>query len=320
MYIVSETVVKKIATPALAFDAVKKAFIAAWREAGQVFPVVIAEGVDEGNIFSVKSGNLSEERLSGLKMGSYWARNLEKGLPNHSTTTVLLDEETGISRAVVNAGFLNGLRTAAADAVATSVLARSDAKVLGCLGAGHQAVFEIEALMEIRDFERVLIHSRNPKTVERAIGELAAVGIEAEATDAKAICEAADVLITATNATAPLLEIGWVRPGTHISAMGADQTGKQELPLDLVAGASLFADVPSQSRAIGEFEKAAAENSELEIVSIGAVLTGNHPGRTDEDEITIFDSSGIALQDLCAADAVLAVAISLGLAQEVDFT
>ena len=319
MWVLSEAQVKKIASPALAFAAVSEAFIAAYQNQGKLFPVVIAEGCNEGNIFSIKSGHLKGKRLSGLKMGSYWAENHKKGLPNHSTTTLLLDEETGITRAVINAGYLNGLRTAAANAVASHALARKDVSVLGVLGAGHQAIFEVQALSRIRDFQRVLISSRSEKRVNWAIDELGKLGITAQASDAETVCRQADLLTTVTNARDPLFESAWIKPGTHISAMGADQAGKQELPIPLVESGTLFADMPAQSKAIGEFERAARQNPNLKVLAIGAVLTGDAVGRTSNDEVTIFDSSGIALQDLCIAETVLEKAIEAGLALEVLF-
>ena len=116
-----------------------------------------------------------------------------------------------------------------------------------------------------------------------------------------------------------LFDADWIKLGTHISAMGADQPGKQELPVELVLKSTLFADYPPQSKINGEFESAFKKNSKVVITPIGAVLTDDHCGRSNDQEITIFDSSGIALQDLCVAQAVLTEAISQNLTQEVEF-
>ena len=319
MLVLSEAQVKTIATPEMAFEAVSEAFIAAYKQQGKLFPVVIAEGCDQGNIFSIKSGHLKGKRLSGLKMGSYWAGNHEKGLPNHSTTTILLDEETGVARAVINAGYLNGLRTAAANAVASHALARKEASVLGILGAGHQAIFEVKALCQIRNIQKVLISSRTPTRVSEAVEQLQAAGIPAEAADTKSTCSQADILTTVTNAHGPLFNADWIKPGTHISAMGADQQGKQELPIELLETNALFADLPEQSSAIGEFEFAVKRHPNLSITAIGAVLTGDVEGRVSDSQITVFDSSGIALQDLCIAQTVLEHAIERGAVSIVEF-
>lgn len=319
MYILSEKNIKKIATTKIAFDAVRDAFIAAYKGNGTIFPVVHAKGCEEGNTFSVKSGNLTDPRIVGFKTGSYWKNNQAKGLPNHGTTTVLLDEDTGFARAVLNAGYLNGLRTAAANAVASNSLARADASILGVIGAGHQAIFEIKAICEIRKIEKILIFSRKEKTAIAAITELASMGIFAEYAEAETVCRNADILVTVTGAREALFDTQWIKPGTHISAMGADHPGKQELPVPLVLAASLFADHPPQSRVNGEFEMAALSELSLNIVPIGAVLNGDQAGRISEEEVTIFDSSGIALQDLCVAQSVLEKAIEVGLAEKVDF-
>jgi ornithine cyclodeaminase len=120
-------------------------------------------------------------------------------------------------------------------------------------------------------------------------------------------CEAADVIVTATPARAPLFEAAWVRPGTHVAAMGVDAKGKQELPPALLERARLFCDLPEQSRTIGEFQHASAQ-AQAGLRAIGDVLRRGEGGRTDPAEITVFDSSGIALQDLTIARAILAKA------------
>lgn len=319
MRVVSADVVKAIASKELAIHGVEEAFLAAYNGAGRICPVVIASGCDDGNSFSIKAGCLTSVRLSGLKIGSYWAGNQREGLPNHSTTTLLLDEETGFITALVSAAYLNCLRTAAADALATQWLAREDCRVLGVLGAGNQAIFDIEAVCQVRNIDKILINSRSRDSVDLAIDRLSICGIAAEYSDCEGVCRAADILITITKSRAPLFEASWIRPGTHISAMGADQPGKQELPVSLVRSSRLFADDPEQSRSIGEFEVATRSNPKLDIIAIGAVLAGKTAGRESDAQVTIFDSSGIALQDLCVAKLVLDSAIQKGLATEVEF-
>ncbi len=319
MYVLSEEAVRKLATPDLAFNAVRDAFIAIYRQQGVVFPVVIAHGSDPLNTFSIKSGTSISAPIVGVKVGSYWPKNYKVGLSNHGTTTVLLDDKTGKTKAVISAGYLNGLRTAAANAVATSILSRENSQTLAVIGAGHQALFEARAIHSIRKIERILISSRNPDRAASMASELADLNCTIEVADIKTACQAADIITTVTPARAPLLEAKWIKPGTHISAMGADASGKMELPIDLVLSSTLFADLPQQSKAIGEFENAAKSSPDIYIRPIGAVLVGDTPGRTSETEVTIFDSSGIALQDLFVADIMLAKALTNGLAQHVEF-
>ncbi|MGR2738133.1 hypothetical protein ACUY1T_06735 [Billgrantia sp. Q4P2] len=129
-----------------------------------------------------------------------------------------------------------------------------------------------------------------------------AQGLPAEAAEGEPACLAADIIATATTATAPLFHAGWVPPGTHVLTMGSDATGKQELPPDLFPRARLFCDLPEQSRRIGEFQHAP---SGAELIAIGEVLSGRVQGRRESDEITVFDSSGLSIQDLYMAEAVI---------------
>lgn len=336
MYIVNEQAVRTVATPELAFNAIKQAFIAAAENQAEIFPVVHAKGVSTGDTFSIKSGNCntgptntntqSAKGLCGAKFGTYWSKNHEKyGIPNHNTTSILLNPETGGAHAIINAGHLNCLRTAAANAVAAKALARSNSKTLSILGAGHQAYYEAQALCAIFNFEKIYIWNRTPeRAVQLAQSLTEKFGIPATSSDLESAVRAADILVTITNARAPLFDdASLVKPGTHVAAMGADQSGKQELPLDLVTQARRFADLPEQSRTIGEFESLkyadASKHASLMITAIGNVLLDPSQGRQSDSDITIFDSSGIATQDLCAAHAVLEASIKNGLAQEVIF-
>jgi ornithine cyclodeaminase len=146
----------------------------------------------------------------------------------------------------------------------------------------------------------VLIVARNLVKAEQFATKLKECGLDAlVATSAQKACMQADIVVTATPARAPLFEATWIRPGTHIACMGADSKGKQEIPPLLYPLARLFCDLPVQSRSIGKFQHVA---SSVEIIAIGDVLTGAQSGRKSNDEITIFDSSGIALQDLFVAE------------------
>ncbi len=320
MLIVSAGVVRSIASRQMAFDAVRAAFICAAEGKGVNFPVVIGHGMLQTNEFGCKSGTALDRPLSGVKIGSYWPENHRRGRPNHDTTTLLIDNDNGSIWAIVSAGYLNGLRTAAADAVATSALARPEAAVVGMLGAGHQAEFEVRAVADVRSIESVLIWSRQATRARELAGKLSDLGVTVRTADVETVCRSADILISATPSNEPLFtNSGWVRPGTHISAMGADTPGKQELPVDLVKKGRLFADLPEQSRRIGEFQHIASDDPDVAIAAIGDVLTGSVPGRTLPQDITIFDSSGIALQDLFVAERVVSAAISANAALEVEF-
>ena len=319
MQFVSEDVASTVVSMADAIAAIEAMFRDYGRDMAEVFPVAQGHGPGAGTSFSIKSGLIRTSRVVGLKVGSYWPENRTRGLTAHASTTLLLDPETGYPKALVAASHLTSLRTAASDAVAVRQLARVDSRTLALVGAGHQAWFELLAVREVRPIETVLVANRSPQAAEnfaRRIRE--ELGLHAEATAMREAVAKADIIVTVTAARAALFEAGWVRPGTHVSAMGADGPGKQELDPALVAASSLFADVVRQSVTIGEYE--AAHKAGLidadRITPIGAVLNGA-PGRTSPEQVTVYDSSGMALQDLAICSLALAKASEGGLVQTV---
>lgn len=317
--IVSEAAVRQIATRALVLDAVRQAFIDLARGEGAVFPVALGKDPGGAWSFGVKGGHAPALPALGFKYGSYFPANRARGLPSHGSTTVLVDPETGLTKAIVNAGWLNGLRTAAADAAAVQVLARPDAEVLGVIGAGAQAQYEVRAIADVRPLRLVKVWNRDPDGARRMCEALADLGVEVTAVGREAAVAGSDIVVTATPSRAPLVMAGEVAPGTHISAMGADQPGKQELDPAVVAKARLFADLPEQSITFGELQHAVREGlvEPGSIRPIGEALA-SPPTRTRE-EITVFDSSGVALQDLYVAEAVLAAARAASLVETIDF-
>lgn len=300
MKYVPEEVTAKLASHELAFDAVRAALIAAAEQGTATFPVLQAHGSNPDDFYAVKASAVAS--LAGMKVGSYWPGNDALGVPRHSSIILLFDQTCGRIGAAVEAGRLNAFRTAAADAVAADALARPDATTLAIFGAGHQAEFEVRALARVRELTRVLVVARDSGKGAAFAAALCEEGIRAEAAEPEAACRAADIIVTATPATAPLFDAAWVRPGTHVASMGSDAVGKQELPPALFEGAHLFCDLASQSRKIGEFQHA---EPATELTAIGDVLAGRAPGRRSAEDITVFDSSGISVQDLFIARAVL---------------
>ncbi|MBK1838997.1 ornithine cyclodeaminase family protein [Azospirillum sp. YIM B02556] len=301
MLFMSEATSAALVTHEMAFEAAREALIAACGDGSTSFPVVLGHGSSSANRFTVKAAAAAE--LAGLKIGSYWPGNPDRGLERHNSLILLFDQETGRIGVAIEAGVVNAYRTAAADAVAADRLARPDAGILAVFGAGHQARFECLALARVRTLRRVLVVTRDPARGEAMAAELQRQGLTAEISDAKAACAAADIIVTATPARAPLFDADWVRPGTHVASMGSDARGKQELPPELLGRAGLFCDLPEQSHAIGEFQHAPPNAA---VTAIGEVLLGRHPGRRSRDEITVFDSSGLSLQDLYIARSLLA--------------
>ena len=305
MHYIPESQSSCVVTHEMAYEAIREALIAACSASSKIFPALIAHGSDLNNRFSVKSG--ATDTMAGLKMGFIWPGNALKGKPTHNSVTVLFNQESGGVQAVIESGVVNAYRTAAADAVAADLLARKDAKILTVFGAGNQAGYDCLALAKIRPIERVLVVNRDPVRVERFKTRLAQLGIPVETVSAQDGCARADIIVTATPSKTALFEAAWVRPGTHISCMGADSAGKQELDPALLERAELFCDLPAQSVSIGEFQHVAPQIAAgtLRLTAIGHVLLGQAQGRTTEQAITVFDSSGIALQDLHIAQRIL---------------
>lgn len=285
----------------LALEAARAAFAVTMD--GPVFPSLAVHGSDPRDRFTLKPS--ASATHAGVKIGTYWPGNAEHGLPRHHSTLLLFDQTTGRIAVVLEAGTANAYRTAAADALAVDLLARADATTLAVFGTGHQAAYEVAAVSRIRPVDEVLVVGRTAERAGQMAAALVAEGHNARGACAEEACARADVIVTATTATIdtpPLFEAAWVRPGTHISCMGADAPGKRELPSDLFARARVFCDLPEQARRMGESQHAPAE---AVLTPLGEVLTHRAAGRTDDSDITIFDSSGIGLQDLYLGLALL---------------
>ncbi|WP_405728515.1 ornithine cyclodeaminase family protein [Streptomyces sp. NBC_01537] len=285
----------------LALEAARAAFAAT--VGGTVLPSLAVHGSDPRNRFTLKPS--ASATHAGVKIGTYWPGNTEHGLPRHHSTLLLLDQTIGRIAAILEVGTANAYRTAAADALAVGLLARPEATTLAVFGTGHQAAYEVRAVSRVRPVEEVLVVGRTAERAERMAAALTSQGHAARACGAEEACDRADVIVTATTAradTPPLFEAGWVRPGTHISCMGSDAPGKRELPPELFGRGRVFCDLPEQARRMGESQHAPAATV---LTPLGEVLTHRAAGRTDDSDITLFDSSGIGLQDLYLGLALL---------------
>ncbi len=321
MWIVPEARIGDLITAEASFEAVEAVFGAMSRGDAYNFPV-IRESIGHADaLYGFKSGFDRAGLNLGLKSGGYWPGNADKGLTNHQSTVFLFDADTGQCRAVVGGNLLTALRTAAASSVSIRHLARQDAKVLGMIGAGHQSAFQMRAAVQQRDFERVIGWNFHPEMLVRLEATANDLGLPFEAVDLDRLGDEADVIISITSSFAPILKASQVSPGTHIACMGTDTKGKQEVEAELVAKASVFTDEVAQSISIGECQHAiAAGLIEAGAISqLGAVINGTHPGRGSDAEITLFDGTGVGLQDLAVAAKVVDLAIARGIAIEVDF-
>jgi len=236
---------------------------------------------------------------------------------------VLADATNGTPLAVMDSGSITMLRTAAATAVAAKYLARSDSHTATVVGCGVQGEIQLAAIKTVLPLRRALMidtdHARAEDAASRATTRL---GLRAEAAkDLRAALRESDVCVTCTPSRRAYVMAGDIPPGTFIGAVGADSEGKQELDPTLVAGATLVVDIIDQCAEIGELQHALAAGlmtRDQVHAELGDVVIGRRPGRTRRDEITIFDSSGTALQDVAAAIAVYEKARATGRGTEVS--
>ncbi len=315
--IVSEAACAQAVSAAAAFDAVRDVFAAMASGKARNFPVVREALGYQDALYGFKSGFDAAAPALGVKSGGFWPGNMAKGLTNHQSTIFLFDPDTGQLQALVGGNYLTAIRTAAASSVSIAHLARKDARVLGMVGAGHQSTFQLRAAVAQRQFEKVVAWNPHPDMLPKLGAVAAELGLPFEAVNREDLGAQADVIITITSAFEPLMMRDWIKPGTHIACMGTDTRGKQEVDPALLAAATVFTDEVAQSITIGEAQHAIAQGliTADQITPIGAVINGTHPGRTSDSEITLFDGTGVGLQDIAVARVAAEQAQNLGVAQ-----
>jgi ornithine cyclodeaminase len=237
--------------------------------------------------------------LWALKAIAIFPSNAERGLDLHQGFVTLFDGETGETRAIMNAGGITAVRTAAVSGVATRLLAREPGGTLAILGAGIQARSHLEAMRAVHDFERVVVWSRTPGRID---------GVEEVASAEEALRDA-DVVVTATSAAEPILTRSWLKPGVHINAVGSSIPTTRELDTATMRDAALFVDRrESTINEAGDFlfpQREGAIGPEDIRAEIGELLIGTGEGRRSAEELTVFKSLGLAVEDLAAAEHVV---------------
>jgi alanine dehydrogenase len=277
-----------------------------------------------GGGFHIKAAGLAGERsYFAAKVNANFPENPRRfGLPAIQGTVVLADARTGAPLALMDSGSVTALRTGAATAVAAKFLARAEARTATIVGAGVQGENQLAAIAAVRPLQRAWVFDLDPARAEAMAARMTApLGfVVAASQDLRAALRESDVCVTCTPARRPLVAAGDVRAGTFIAAVGADSEGKQELDPALVASSVLVVDVLDQCAVIGELQHALAAGllrREDVHAELADVVVGRRPGRTRPDEITIFDSSGTALEDVAAAVVVYEKARAAGRGTEV---
>jgi ornithine cyclodeaminase len=259
----------------------------------------------------IKYGYVEGDEVFVIKVATGFYDNPKRGLPPNSGLMLVFDARTGLPQAVLlDQGHLTNIRTAAAGAVAAKYLAPKAISTIAVLGGGLQARLQAVHLMAVTACRRIALWARRREAAEACAADLTAAGFTVTVVDSPAAAAAeAELIVTATAATAPLLQAADIRSGTHITAMGSDTETKQELSTAILGKADLVvADSIAQCRVRGEISRALAAGAvdQAALVELGDVVAGKAPGRTSDDQITVADLTGVAVQDIEIAKAVLA--------------
>jgi alanine dehydrogenase len=251
--------------------------------------------------------------------GKYYGAKIYATNPAHGAHFLFLLYASADARplAIFEANYLGQIRTGAASALATQFLARSDANTLGIIGSGYQARSQLEAILAVRPIREARVWSRSEKRTQFASECAAAFGIPVFAVDtAEEALAGAGIVVTATNSRDPVISLGWIAPGTHINAMGSNQATRRELPKELIESAGLIA-VDSLEQARMEsgdllLARPPEQWNQLRIVELQDIIANRVRGRSGPDEITIFKSIGLAIEDVTCAGYLYERGLELG--------
>lgn len=260
-----------------------------------------------------------------VKVASGFFKNPERGLPSQSGQMLVIDATTGFLKAVLlDNGYLTQVRTGAAGAVAARYLAPQTCDQVGVIGSGAQARFQIRALKLIRDFSVIRTFSLDGDDVRDAyVRDMTEeLGVKViKAASVEEVVRESSVVATTTPSRKPFLRAEWLHPGLHITSMGSDAEGKQELEGAVAGSVDILAcDLKSQSTRLGELRSALAAGAITEatpVVELGSLVNGKHPGRTDESQITMCDLTGVGVQDTMISIRAIRIAEKLGLGTQI---
>jgi ornithine cyclodeaminase/alanine dehydrogenase-like protein (mu-crystallin family) len=289
---------------------------------GVVQPVrsVIPVG-GEHAFFGTMPAYVREPAALGAKLVTVFGSNATRGLPSHLASILLLDPETGALRAILDGRYITEARTAVVSAVSSSLLARPEAATLAIIGSGVQARSHLEALSHMHKLREVRVWSPNADRRRAFVAELAPhASYRLTAADsAEQAVRDADIVALVTSSPTPVIEDAWVKPGTHVIAVGACRPTQREVPPALTARARLFVD--SRAAALveaGDVVMAIKEGrfgADHIVAELGELVQGA-PGRRGADEITLFKSLGLAVEDVTTADLAWRRAVERGIGQE----
>ena len=234
-------------------------------------------------------------------MGERSSREPGEGLPTVMAILIYNDPDTGYPLAIMDASEITAFRTAATSTIASKYLARKDSQTLGIVGAGYQAYHHIKAHEELIKFKEILVSDITPRAVGRLIDSLPNLPLRACSIEETV---KADIICTLTPSHQPVVQKKWLIPGTHINAVGADAEGKEELEPSILEDATVVVDDLRQAINCGEINVPVAKGlfkKEQIYATLGEIITGTKSGRTNDEMITVFDSTGLAIEDIAVA-------------------
>lgn len=286
-----------------AIEVMREAFRAA-ADATLVAPARHVLKVGEGGLVFTMGGESARRRVAGFRVYD----SVDPNAADHVQLVVVYDSGTGAFKGAIVGRWVGDLRTGAIGGVAVDCLARRDAATLGVVGTGNQARTQLQGAAAVRRFETVRVFSRDATRCERFAGEMTqTLGRRVDAVgSAREAVEGADVVITATTSTSPVVRTEWLKPGAHLNLVGPKFRDGCEVELDIVERAALFVtDSPAQAEAAGERFLLAGTERAGDLIDLAEMVAGRHPGRSSNDQLTVFVSLGLAGTEVLLADALL---------------
>ena len=324
--ILSQKILKQLLTMGDVIDAVEQGF-KEHKTGTCTVPVRMSVGIqDHGGMFLFMPVYVERRKAFGTKVVSIFPGNLSRGLSTIQAAYMLNDPTTGEFLALMDGVFLTAIRTGAASAVATKYLARKDASVLGMIGSGGQALFQAEGVCAVRPIERIIVYDTAVENAMRFVVQTTrSLGVPVQRVESpREVVIQSDVLVTVTTSKEPIFDGRDLRPGTHINAVGAYTSEMRELDDVTVTRARIVVDT---------YEGCMAEAGDLLIpmregkltkdrirADLGEVILGHRPGRVEDDDVTLFESVGFALEDVVTAHLAYQLAQEQGLGLRVDLT
>jgi ectoine utilization protein EutC len=325
MLLVKEEEIRRSVSIEEAIEAVEAGFTQL--AAGEVvLPPVLSLDLPEikGEVH-VKGAYITGADSLAIKVANGFYNNASLGLPSGSGLMMVFSARTGFPQALLfDNAYLTDIRTGAAGAVAAKYLSRDKVSVVGVVGTGAQGRYQIQALSKVRNFEKLLAYDLDEARLARYVEEMPGViGVDClAAPDVETLVRESDILITSTPSTEPFVRAQWLHAGLHITAMGSDAPYKQELESQVLARADLVVcDHRGQCSERGELHHGLEDGTvgkDSEIVELGELTSGRHPGRTDESQITICDLTGVGVQDAAIATLAYEKAVKEGLGSRLD--